>query len=419
MRILIIHNKYKEAGGEDAVFYAERDLLSKNNHRVEQLVFDNKEINTILDKLRTALKLIYNPAAARMLRERIEEFQPDIIHVHNFVPLASPSVFFVAKEYNIPVILTLHNFRLLCPSVILFHKNRIYEKSVRTLFPIDAILKGVYRGSRFQTAAVVLMTALHAIIGTWRNKIDLYITLTEFARDKFQESALSIAPGKLRLKPNFVVDVGNGDTVRKDFFLFVGRLAEYKGIGTLLKAARLAKFKLVIIGDGPLRNRVMDFVRENPNVSYLGFQDKASVMHHMKTCRGLIFPSVCYESFPVAVLEALSTGTIIIASKLGGIAEIIQHKVNGFHFEGGNEEDLASVIEELNRDPECIRCVSAKARLSYLDHYTPEKNYSLLMEIYKHALALKGKPGTNAMYNPVVRSGNPYAFNDTVTDLNF
>src|SRR5688500_11160630 len=169
MKILIIHNKYKEAGGgEDAVFYAERELLSRYRHVVDDLIFDNNEIKTTIDKLLSGFKLIYNPTSARMLRRKIEEFSPDVIHVHNFVPLASPSIFFVAKEYNVPVVVTLHNYRLICPSTNLFHKNRIYEKSIHRLFPLDAILKRVYGNSTLQTAAVVVMNALHSVIGTWR-----------------------------------------------------------------------------------------------------------------------------------------------------------------------------------------------------------------------------------------------------------
>jgi glycosyltransferase involved in cell wall biosynthesis len=404
MKVLVIHNKYKEAGGEDVVFQAEGALLSKNGHFVETLIFDNSKIKTVIDKFLCGLKVIYNPGSARALRRKIENFKPDIIHVHNFVPLASPSVFFVASKYNIPVILTLHNYRLICPS-LLFHKNKIYEKSIHTLFPIDAILKGVYRDSRLQTAAVVIMTALHAIIGTWRNKVDLYITLTQFARKKFETAAISIPASKLVVKPNFVVDYGRGDVMRKDFFLFVGRITEEKGIRTLLKATRLANFKLVIIGEGPLSKLVTDFAKENRNVSYIGFQDKPTVMNYMKICRGLIFPSLWYEGFPVTILEALSAGTIVITSKLGGMAEIIEDQVNGLHFEAGNEKDLVSRIAEINHSPQYLKSLSDNARLTYLEHYTPEKNYALLMEIYNRALASSRQAQKISFYKPVQQSG--------------
>jgi glycosyltransferase involved in cell wall biosynthesis len=380
-------------------------LLLKYGHVVEELIFDNSEIKTAVDRLLSGLKLIYNPAAARRVKMKIEGFNPDVIHVHNFVPIASPAVFYVARKFNIPVIVTLHNYRLICPSVTLFHKNKIYERSMHTILPLDAIIKGVYRNSRLQTAALAMMTALHSILGTWRNKVDLYIALTDFARKKFETSAISIPARKLLVKPNFVTDHGMGEMTRKDFFLFVGRLAEEKGIRTLLKAATLADFKLIIIGDGPLRELVTDFAKENANVCYKGFQDSGAVIDHMKSCKALIFPSEWYEGFPITILEALSTGTVVVASNLGGMAEIIQDGVNGLHFEAGDARDLVSRIEEINRSPEYLKSVSAKARLTYLDHYTPEQNYALLIDVYNRAVALHLEAEGNFIYKPLGQGG--------------
>lgn len=395
MNILLIHNRYKEAGGgEDAVFRAESELLSQYQHKVDHLIFDNNEIKTSVDRFVAGFKLIYNPNSANILKKKIAEFRPDVIHVHNFVPIASPSIFFVARRHGIPVILTLHNYRLICPSTMLYHNKRIYERSIRALLPLDAILKGVYGDSRMQTAAVVVMTALHSFIGTWRNKIDQYIALTEFARNKFAGSALSIPSEKLRVKPNFVFDHGPGPEVRKEFFLFVGRLCEYKGIPTLLEAARRSKCKLVIIGDGPMRQEVVDFARGNPDVTYLGFQEPSVVMNYIKMCKALIFPSKVYEGFPITILQAFSAGTIVVASRLGGMAEIIQSGVNGFHFEVENVDDLISRMREISAGPEYLRSVAANARLSYCELYTPEKNYTLLMNIYACALSLRSKSRT-------------------------
>src|SRR5260221_9123205 len=302
MKILLVHNKYKQPGGENVVFQTEGELLSRYGHFVERLVFDNAEIKTLLDKCLSGLRIIYNPDSAREIRKKIEAFNPDIIHVHNIVPLASPSILFVAKKYSIPVIFTLHNYRLICPSATLFYNDKIYEKSIHSLFPIDAILKGVYRNSRIQTAAVAFMVAIHTIIGTWRTKVDWYITLSGFAKEKFRKSILSIPEDRLIVKPNFVPDSGMGDSIRKDFFLFVARLGADKGIQVLLKAAALHNHKVTIIGDGPLRDKVEAAARTKPNIRYLGFQDKLSIMTHLIKCKGLIFPSIWYEGFPITIL---------------------------------------------------------------------------------------------------------------------
>jgi glycosyltransferase involved in cell wall biosynthesis len=267
-------------------------------------------------------------------------------------------------------------------------------------------MKGVYRNSRIETAAVAIMVVLHKMIGTWRRKVDFYITLSNFAKEKFRKSALSIPEDRLVVKPNFVPDCGIGDYIRKDFFLFVGRLVHEKGIQTLLNAAKLLDFKLTIIGDGPLRKMVKDAAGINPNIIYLGIQDKASTIGHMKKCKALIFPSIWYEGLPITILEALSTGTLVIASKLGVMAEIIQNKVNGLHFEAGNERDLAGKIAEINSQPEWAKCLADNARLTYLVHYTPEKNYTLLTDIYNQALALKRQQEDRVFHHPLPQLHN-------------
>lgn len=233
-----------------------------------------------------------------------------------------------------------------------------------------------------------MMTAIHTLIGTWRNKVGVYIALTDFAKKKFATSARAIPADRLLVKPNFIFDPGRGDVVRKDFFLFVGRLTEEKGINTLLRATTRANFRLVIIGEGPLSNTIIEHARENPNIAYLGYQDKLSVMSHMKSCRALVFPSEWYEGFPLTILEALSTGTVIIASRLGGMAEIIKDGVNGLHFEAGNDSDLATKIMEVDKAPAYLKSISTKARSSYLEHYTPEDNYISLMRIYDYTRAV-------------------------------
>jgi glycosyltransferase involved in cell wall biosynthesis len=332
---------------------------------------------------------VHNPGSTRKIREKIEHFNPDIIHVHNFFPLVSPSIFALAKRINIPIILTLHNYRLICPSATLVHSGKIYERSIHSFFPIDAIMKGVYRNSRLQTAAVAIMVAWHNLIGTWRYKVDFYIALSNFAKEKFKSSALAIPEERMVVKPNFVPDFGIGHSTRDNELLFVGRLVEEKGIRVLLRATRLLPFKLTIIGDGPMRKLVTDAARINPNIHYLGFQDKTNIARYMKKCKALIFPSIWYEGFPLAILEAFSTGTLVIASDLGAMSEIIHNGINGLLFEAGNERALVAKIAEIDAQPESAKRLANNARLDYLAHYTPEKNYGSLASIYNKALTIK------------------------------
>jgi glycosyltransferase involved in cell wall biosynthesis len=395
MRILLIHNQYKHWGGEDVVFKSEYDLLLKNGHEVDKLVYDNSIIETTFDKIKSGLRLIYNPDSAHDVGVKIRDFKPDVIHVHNILPQVSPSVFYVAKKWKIPLVLTLHNYRLICPSATLFYEGKIYEKSINSIFPFDAVWKGVYRNSRIQTAALAFMTAIHNIIGTWRNHIDCYITLTQFAKRKFISSALSIPKNKFVVKPNFAEDCGRGADHRENYFLYVGKLAEEKGTRTLLKAAQQHDFNLTIIGDGPLKGLVEESAKHNSSINYLGYQSRDFIINYLKKCKALIFPSICYEGFPVTIVEALSTGTPIIASDHGSMSEIVENGVNGLHFIPGDVQDLISKIIQITDSDEFARKLCDNARLSYERLYTPERNYAELVVIYKNVLQNKEsfKPG--------------------------
>lgn len=390
MRILVIHNRYQQTGGEDSVFKAETALLINHGNVVESLLFDNTVIKTFFDKCISGLFSIYNPASARTLKNRILRFHPDVIHVHNFLPLASPSVFFVAKRMKVPIILTLHNYRLICPSATLFFKGAIYEKSIHSIFPFNAIWKGVYRDSRIQTAIVALMTLVHHFLGTWKNKVDYYITLTAFAKAKFVTSTLSVVESKFLVKPNFVNDFGERGVERRDFFLFIGRLTEEKGIRVLLQAAVECRFKLVVMGDGPLRGLVQDAEKKNLNIQYIGQQPQAVVIEYLKKCKALIFPSIWYEGFPMTILEAFSACTVVIASNMGGMQEIIQDGKNGLVFNPGDAYDLGLKINEINKNYDLAKAISKNARLTYLEKYTPAKNYERMEQIYHRAMGQKG-----------------------------
>jgi glycosyltransferase involved in cell wall biosynthesis len=395
VKILLIHNKYKQPGGEDGVFKTEGELLAGFGHQVEEITFDNSVINGFWNKCVNGLGVLYNPMSARTIRKKIESFKPDVIHVHNFVPLVSPAVFWIANRHKIPVILTLHNYRLICPSATLFYKGFIYEKSLQSAFPIDAVLKGVYRNSILETAMLACAVGFHHMIGTWRDKVDFYIALTAFAKEKFVGARMPLPASKVLVKPNSVQDCGMGTQRRRDHFIFVGRLVEEKGLRTLLQAAFLLPFRLLIIGDGPLQQEVVDHCKMNPNVVYLGPQNKTTVISHMKACAALVFPSLWYEGLPLTMIEAFSAGTPVIASDHGAMQELIQDGVNGLLFEPGRERDLVRCIEAIMHQRVDVDDLSQNARATYLKYFTPERNYNLLLTIYNKAIAMKHTPSSS------------------------
>jgi len=375
MRILSIHNKYKIKGGEDVVFKAECELLEDHGHEVRAVLFDNKAIHGVVGKLNTLMGVISNKSSYKRVRDEVISFSPDIIHVHNFFPLVSPVVFDVAHENAIPIVLTLHNYRLICPGALLLRNEKTCEVCVNSTFPFKGVINKCYRNSLIETAALGFMNYWHNEIGTWGNKIDRFIVLTDFAKKKFLNSSLNVEGGQFVTKPNFVPDYGEGGG--GDRFLFVGRLSHEKGISVLLETFSQSNFKLAIIGEGPLINEVEEAEKVNKNITYLGCQGRKAVIKAMKSCRALIFPSIWYEGMPMTILEAFSCGCPVIASKLGSMVELIEDQVNGLHFKPGDSVDLRSKLELITVG------MRGGARDSYLKKFTPEENYKSLINIYQ------------------------------------
>ncbi|SMB92697.1 glycosyl transferase group 1 [Hymenobacter roseosalivarius DSM 11622] len=386
MRILLLHNRYQQAGGEDVVFRAELELLRTHGHATDTLEFDNDHIQSAWDKLLTGLRSLYNPSSARLLKKKIEAYQPDIIHIHNFFPVGSPSLLYAAAAAGVPVVMTLHNYRLVCPSAILYTAGQIYERSVNKILPWDAIRRGVYRNSRAQTASVAVMTGVHKILGTWRDKVDRYLVLTDFARNIIVNSSLKLRPEQVVIKVNSVPDCGIGPVQRQEQLLFIGRLTPEKGIEVLLSAAEKGKLPLHIIGDGPLRSEVEECAARCPSIIYTGFSTREIVAAALQHARALIVASTWYEGMPLVVLEAFAAGTPVIASRLGGLGELIQHEVNGLHFEPGNADDLIAQAKRLCGDSELAVKLGQSARKSYDTRYSPERNYQQLVAIYQSVL---------------------------------
>ncbi|WP_018478608.1 glycosyltransferase family 4 protein [Pontibacter roseus] len=391
MRILILHNHYKQTGGEDTVFHAEAALLEQHGHQVEKLAFDNSQVNSLTEKLEAALGVVYNPKSAKQVEEKIRTFRPDVIHVHNFFPLLSPAIFYVANKMHVPIAMTLHNYRLICPSALLYYKDQVQTENIHKTFPLAAIRQKVYRDSAMQTASVVLATGMHKLLGTWQHKVDRFIALTQGAANLFQNSSLKLRPEQLVVKPNFAEDLGMAETTRKDYFLYVGRLTREKGIETLLRAHALKPFPLKIVGDGPLRERVEAHVAQHPLAEYVGFQNRQGVLELLKRARGLIFSSEWLETFGMTIIEAFSTGTPVVAAKIGGAEQLVEDGVNGLHYTPGDAAGLAQKVQVLAQNPQLVTKLGLAARQSYEANYTPEANYRMLLSIYEGMLGRGNK----------------------------
>lgn len=382
MKILLIHTYYVQRGGEDAVFEQELALL-KQAGIVETIYFQNKA------GLRGAFQFlagIWNRVAARKLKKRIRDWEPDIIHIHNWHFAAGPLVVRMAGQAKCPLVITLHNYRLLCPSATLLHKGKLFTNSLQVDFPWKAVWKGTYRNSRLQSFWLAFTNWWHGKIGTW-NKVDQYLVLTEFAAGIFVQSGKPYFTNKVAVKPNFCKPGKPELKHREKHFFFAGRLSEEKGIRMLLQAFSEIDQSIIIAGDGPLMSEVKNYAEKFPNIKYVGKLTEEELRMHLRSCSALVFPSIWYEGMPMTILEAFSEGCPVIASNLGAPSEMIRHGVNGLHFEPDNAASLMNMIQYWeNLGFEEKYEIRKAAHNEYLQSYTPELNCKMLLSIYSNLL---------------------------------
>jgi glycosyltransferase involved in cell wall biosynthesis len=382
LRILLLHNRYQQPGGEDTVVAREQHLLASRGHDIFLHAVSNDTITTMAGRLRAAWQAPYSSSARRHVAHTVQTFRPDVVHVHNFFPLLSPSIYDACRAARVPVVQTLHNYRLLCVNALLLRAGRVCEDCLGKAAPWPGVLHACYRGSRVASGAVAAMLTLHRGLRTWTEKVDVYIALTDFCREKFIQGGLPAE--KIVIKPNFVhPDPGVRDG-QGSYALFVGRLSPEKGVHTLLRAwEHLGKLiPLKIVGAGPLATEVEATTRRTPGVEWLGQQSPERVLNVMKGARFLVFPSVYYESFPMVIAEAYATGLPIVASNLGSMASLVVSGRTGLLFERDDAGDLAAKASWLWSHHREREVMGRGARLEYEREYAAERNYQMLMDIY-------------------------------------
>lgn len=390
MKILFIHTRYlHSSGGEDTTVEAESNLMRSKGHDVSLHIFDNANMQSgIAGKFKAGLSGIYNRSSAKKVENIIRGFKPDVVHVHNFFFAASPSILGAIHKSGIPVIVTIQNYRLICANALLLRDNKVCELCISHDFPWYGVKYKCYHHSAIQSAAVGLIAALHKRIGTWKHSVDIYITPSAFTRDKLVHSSFGVSADKIQVKRNFIDDPGTGNpAMRKNYFLFVGRLSAEKGVHVLLEAWRgLPNEQLIIAGDGPERHDLVSKYGSLTNIQFVGHKNRSEVLELMKNCRALVFPSIWYEGLPLTIVEALATGTPVIGSAIGAVSEMISHGHNGVLFEAGQAQGLNQSIGLFNTWVSGNTSLYENARDSYLQNYHPEKCYSASMRIYEEAI---------------------------------
>lgn len=381
MQILSAHNRYQVRGGEDECSDAEINLLRVKGNFVDVYEENNDRVNQ-LGNFQTAIKTIWSQETYQKVKRQLEDKSYDAVHVQNFFPLISPAIYCASQESGVPVVQTLHNYRLLCPNGQFFRDDHPCEDCLGKLIPLPGIIHACYRESVVATSLVAAMLTVHRMKRTWTEMIDVYVALTEFAREKFIQGGLPAE--KIVVKPNFVYPDPGFRPGKGKYAIFVGRLSSEKGIDLLLEAWKHleTKIPLKIVGDGPLALQVAEAAELLPEIEWLGRKPLEQVYELMGDAAFLVFPSVWYEGLPRTIVESFAVGTPVIAADLGAMSSLINPGQTGLHFRPGNLEDFMAQVEWSVTHLEAIAQMRSEARAEFERQYTAEKNYEKLVEIY-------------------------------------
>ena len=383
-RVLQVHTRYREAGGEDRVVEEERRLLSSAGLEVDQVIFDNAAIDesSVRNRARTAASAMWSADAAKRVSTAIRSARPDVVHVHNTFVLASPSVFWAASRSAVPVVHTLHNYRLVCPVATCFRDGHCCTDCVGQPIPLPGVVHACVRGSRTQSAVVSATIAAHRAIGTWTRRIDRYIALTAFQRSLLVQGGLPAH--RISVVPNFLEPDPGANVAARGGFLYLGRLALEKGIATLTAAAALSGHAVRVAGDGPAVDLV-EAAAASDNVVALGRLATVDARAEVASAVALIVPSLWFEGFPMVVLEAYASGTPVIASRIGSLAEVIEDGTTGLLVAPGDSRALGDAITWADGHRSEMRAMGMNARARYEERFRGQDHLAALMDVYGQA----------------------------------
>ncbi len=371
MKILQIHNEYMFFGGEDTVVQAEKDLLIKEGHSVIQLIRkNNDEIKNSYDNLKILQNLSYSQKSLKILEEKIDKKNiPDIVHIHNLFPLWTYSIFDFFKKNKIPIVMTLHNYR------IIWNKFSIFDKKL--------INYGYFKNSKLKT---IIVSRLLSKKKDLLNYVDKFITFTDFTKNELLKSGLP--KEKFIIKPNFLINkkIETKNINNKKNAIFASRISKEKGIKTLTKAWEKINLKINIYGDGPMLKDLKKKHYSNTNLILHGHKDPAFIENEITNSKLLIFPSEWFECMPMTIVEAFRAGTLVIASNIGSINYIIKDKYNGILFKPGNYKDLREKVNWALDNPNECDLISKNALNDFNTKYNDKFNYQQLLKIYQEVI---------------------------------
>lgn len=399
LRILIVHNAYQIPGGEDAVVANEMRLLRDAGHEVFLYKKNNTELDSysLFQKLLLPFRSIYSRKTYREVRAMIKKHRIDLVHVHNTLFVISPSVYDAARSLGVPVVQTIHNYRLLCPNALFLRDGQICQDCLSHGLR-QSVKHACYRGSKSQTLIVSLMLAFHRRRGTYSRLS--YICLTDFNKEMLLRLSLRgkplLSPAQIYVKPNFTPDPGAPVpySKRQPYFLFASRMDVSKGIFVLLRAWEIYEKnadepkELVLCSSGPEEDAVREYIQTHAlrHVQMLGQLSHDEVLSKMKHALAVCLPTQWYEGFPVVIAESFACGTPVIGSNIGNVGTLVSHGETGLTHAPADADALADFFLHWDPASEAVQAMSANARRTYEDKHSPKKNLEMLMEIYQDVL---------------------------------
>ncbi|MDJ0924120.1 MAG: glycosyltransferase family 4 protein [Acidimicrobiia bacterium] len=392
LRILMIHNRYRIVGGEDVSTDAQIDLLRARGHEVELLEDSNHRIDD-LGMIHTAGTAIWSSAARRRVDRVLAESKYDVMHVQNFFPLFSPSIYYAARDHAIPVVQSLRNFRAVCPEGMLYRAGGVCTDCVGKRVAWPAIRHRCYGSSARGSAVVAAMATGHAIAGTWQNRVARYVAPSHFTKEVYTEAGWD--PERIDVIPNFVFpDPGEADG-SGGYVLFAGRLAPVKGIDTLLSAwnDHRIDYPLKIVGEGQLRSMVQDAARANPRISYLGSVDSHTVSDLLGDAALVVVPTLGIESFGRVAVEAMARGTPPIVADHGGLRETVTNSGANLTFPPGDAGALAGRVKQLLSDQRRLDELRSAVRKDFLARFTGDAILDQWIGLYEQVISGFGSSG--------------------------
>lgn len=394
MKILVIHNYHRtgSASGDDQVFKKETELLQKHGNQVYRYTVSNDDFDqqSIFGKVKMTFGMFWSVKNYKKVKKIIKDRKPDIVHIHTFFPLLSPSILYAAKKSGVKVVATLHDTRFICPCATSLRNGRICNECGDGHYFRMAKYK-CFKNSRLQSLIVAVIFKIHRILKSFYKKIDGYICLNDNQIELLKN--IGFNEQKIFKKYNFVPDINFIENDNKlpvlpeRFVVYYGRIGEEKGIHTLMKIwERLKDIPLIVMGGGPLEEEFERWADKQEQVYFLGYTSHKKCLSIVKKAEFVLFPSIWYEGCSMVQIEAESNGKALIATDLGFSTESIRDGYNGYKVKLGDINGFVQTIKMMWENPDKCKELGENARQDYLDKYLPEDNYVQLMEIYEKIL---------------------------------